>query len=46
MLTDASFCEKTNKRRHSMISKKSKYVEVDSNEDEDGGSDSDDICEC
>ncbi|XP_023275339.1 nipped-B-like protein A [Seriola lalandi dorsalis] len=36
---DMSFCEKTNKRRHSMISKKSKYAEVDS--DDDDGSDTD-----
>ncbi|XP_026212056.1 nipped-B-like protein A isoform X2 [Anabas testudineus] len=32
---EMSFCEKNNKRRHSMISKKSKYAEVDSEEDED-----------
>lgn len=35
VLTEMSFCEKNNKRRHSMISKKSKYAEVDSEEDED-----------
>ncbi|XP_040014225.1 nipped-B-like protein isoform X2 [Xiphias gladius] len=32
---EMSFCEKTNKRRHCMISKKSKYAEVDSDEDND-----------
>lgn len=31
---EASVCEGTNKRKHSMISKKSKYVETDSDEEE------------
>lgn len=43
------FCEKTNKRRHSMISKSSKYAEVDSdeddNDDDDDEPDSDKECE-
>lgn len=31
---ETSICEGTNKRKHSMISKKSKYVETDSDEEE------------
>uniref|UniRef100_A0A3Q1ETJ2 Nipped-B protein n=1 Tax=Acanthochromis polyacanthus TaxID=80966 RepID=A0A3Q1ETJ2_9TELE len=34
ILTESSFCERTNKRRHSLISKKSKYAELDSSEDD------------
>lgn len=49
VLADVSYCEKTNKRKHSMISKKSKYAEANSDEDEDGDedkdSDSDSNCE-
>ncbi|XP_026153365.1 nipped-B-like protein B isoform X2 [Mastacembelus armatus] len=32
---EMAFCERTNKRRHSMVSKRSKYTEVDSDEDDD-----------
>lgn len=48
VLADMPYCEKTNKRKHSMISKKSKYAEVDSDEDKDEdveNSDSDSNCE-
>lgn len=31
---ETSICEGTNKRKHSMISKKSKYVDTDSDEEE------------
>lgn len=44
VLTEMSFCEKNNKRRHSIISKRSKYAEVDSEED-DVDDDSNDYCE-
>lgn len=43
VLTEMSLCEKTNKRRHSMISKKSMYADADSEEDD--NDDSDDECE-
>lgn len=39
-----SFCEKNNKRKHGMISKRSKYAEVDS-EENDADEDSNDHCE-
>ncbi|XP_029371793.1 nipped-B-like protein A isoform X2 [Echeneis naucrates] len=35
---EMSFCEKTNKRKHCMISKKSKHAEIDSDEDDDSDS--------
>uniref|UniRef100_A0A3Q3M6J1 Nipped-B protein n=1 Tax=Mastacembelus armatus TaxID=205130 RepID=A0A3Q3M6J1_9TELE len=35
VVTEMAFCERTNKRRHSMVSKRSKYTEVDSDEDDD-----------
>ena len=44
MLTEKSLCEKTNKRRHSVVSKKLKYAELDSN-DEDKDDDEDDDSE-
>lgn len=44
VLPEMSFSEGANKRKHSMISKKSKYAEVDSSEDEDH--DSDNECQC
>ncbi|XP_067339450.1 nipped-B-like protein B isoform X2 [Channa argus] len=40
-MREMSFCERTNKRRHSVISKSSKYAEVDS-EEEDEPEDNDD----
>lgn len=45
VLTEMSFCERNNKRRHSMISKKSKYAEVESEEADDDDDDSNDYCE-
>ncbi len=39
VLAETSFCEKTNKRKHSMISKRSKYAELDSSEDDEDDSD-------
>ncbi|XP_041815980.1 nipped-B-like protein isoform X1 [Chelmon rostratus] len=36
---EMSLCEGTNKRKHGMISKRSKYAEADSTEDEDDASD-------
>ena len=43
VLTEMVFCEKTNKRKHSMINKKSKYTEVD--EDDENNDDSDNECQ-
>ncbi|XP_013871460.1 nipped-B-like protein B isoform X2 [Austrofundulus limnaeus] len=37
--TRGMFCERANKRRHSMISQRSKYAEVDSNDDTESDSD-------
>lgn len=34
LFSESSTCEGINKRKHSMISKKAKYVETDSDEDE------------
>lgn len=46
VLTEMVFCEKTHKRKHSMISKKSKYTEVDEDEDdENDDDDSDNECQ-
>lgn len=45
MLTEMSFCERNNKRKHSMISKRSKYTAVDSEEEENDDDDSHDKCE-
>lgn len=42
VFTEMSLCEGINKRKHSMISKRSKYAEVDSDEDEDKDKDEDD----
>lgn len=39
LFTEMSLGEGINKRKHSMISKKSKYTEVDSDSKEDDGSD-------
>lgn len=51
VFAEMSFCEGIKKRKHSMISKRSKYAEVDSDEeeeeddDEDDGDDSDNECQ-
>lgn len=42
VFTEMSLCEGIKKRKHSMISKRSKYAEVDSDEDEDKDEDDDD----
>ncbi|XP_024859838.1 nipped-B-like protein B isoform X2 [Kryptolebias marmoratus] len=39
--TRGTFCERANKRRHSMISQRSKYAESDSDDEDDRKSDSD-----
>lgn len=41
VFTEMSLCEGINKRKHSMISKRSKYAKVDSDEDEDDDDSSD-----
>lgn len=47
VFAEMSFCDGIKKRKHSMISKRSKYAEVDSDEDdgEDDGDNSDIECQ-